>query len=104
MNSARAGLTAKRPVVSEDETARWKVTPGRRPAAEAKDHGRAPAPGSQPGAARARRAGLRLVVARTLATENASTRVLTRCGFTRTAELADPDEGPVWLCELRLWP
>ena len=53
-------------------------------------------------AAGARRAGLRVVVARTLATENASTRV--RCGFTRTAELADPGEGPVWLCELRLWP
>jgi hypothetical protein len=43
--------------------------------AEAKDHVRAPAPGSQ-----ARRAGLRLVVAHTLAKENASTRVLTRCG------------------------
>ena len=55
-------------------------------------------------AAGARRAGLRVVVARTLATENASTRVLTRCGFTRTAEPADPDEGPVWLWELRLRP
>jgi RimJ/RimL family protein N-acetyltransferase len=53
---------------------------------------------------RARRAGLRVVVAHTLAEENASTKVLTRCGFTRTAELADPDEGRVWRWELRLRP
>jgi RimJ/RimL family protein N-acetyltransferase len=53
---------------------------------------------------RARRANLRVVVAHTLAEENASTRVLTRCGFTRTAELADPDEGQVWRWELRIEP
>jgi len=53
---------------------------------------------------RGRRAGLRVVVAHTLAEENASTKVLTRCGFTRTAELDDPDEGRVWRWELRLWP
>ena len=44
---------------------------------------------------RGRRAALRVVVAHTLAEENASTTVLTRCGFTRAAELADPDEGRV---------
>ena len=53
---------------------------------------------------RGRRAGLRVVVAHTLAEENASTKVLTRCGFTRTAELDDPDEGQVWRWELRLRP
>ena len=53
---------------------------------------------------RGRRAGLRVVVAHTLAEENASTKVLTRCGFTRTAELDDPDEGRVWRWELRLRP
>jgi hypothetical protein len=30
--------------------------------------------------------------------------VLTRCGFTRTAELTDPDEGRVWRWELRIRP
>ena len=53
---------------------------------------------------RGRRAGLRVVVAHTLAEENASTKVLTRCGFTKTAELDDPDEGRVWRWELRLRP
>jgi RimJ/RimL family protein N-acetyltransferase len=53
---------------------------------------------------RARRAGLQAVVAHTLAEENASTTVLTRCGFTRTAELTDPDEGRVWRWELRIRP
>jgi len=53
---------------------------------------------------RARRAGLRVVTAHTLAEENASTKVLQRCGFTRTAELIDPDEGPVWRWELQIRP
>jgi len=53
---------------------------------------------------RARRAGLRVVVAHTLAEENASTKVLTRCRFGRTAELDDPDEGRVWRWELRIRP
>jgi len=48
---------------------------------------------------RARQADLRVVFAHTLAEENASTKVLTRCGFTRTAELTDPDEGRVWRWE-----
>ena len=53
---------------------------------------------------RGRRAGLCVAVAHTLAEENASAKVLTRCGFTRTAELDDPDEGRVWRWELRLRP
>ena len=53
---------------------------------------------------RAGRAGLRAVSAHTLAEENASTKVLERCGFTRTAELIDPDEGPVWRWELQIRP
>ncbi|MBV9007464.1 MAG: GNAT family N-acetyltransferase [Solirubrobacterales bacterium] len=53
---------------------------------------------------RASRAGLRAVSAHTLAEDNASTKVLERCGFTRTAELMDPDEGPVWRWELRIRP
>ena len=40
-----------------------------------------------------------LVIAHTLATPNASTRVLTKCGFQRTAELIDPDDGAVWRWE-----
>ena len=51
---------------------------------------------------RARNAGLHTVVAHTLAEENPSTRVLTRCGFRRTAELLDPEDGPVWRWELDL--
>ena len=53
---------------------------------------------------RAGQAGLRAVFAHTLAEENASTKVLERCGFTRTAELMDPDEGPVWRWELQIRP
>lgn len=53
---------------------------------------------------RARRAGLRAVCAHTLAEMNASTKVLERCGFARTDELIDPDEGPVWRWELQLRP
>jgi RimJ/RimL family protein N-acetyltransferase len=51
---------------------------------------------------RGQRADLRTVVAHTLAQENASTKVLGRCGFTRTAELIDPDVGPVWRWELQI--
>jgi ribosomal-protein-alanine N-acetyltransferase len=35
-------------------------------------------------------------VAHTLAEENASTAVLTKTGFTHTATITDPDDGPVW--------
>jgi RimJ/RimL family protein N-acetyltransferase len=53
---------------------------------------------------RARRAEVRTVIAHTLAEENASTKVLERCGFERTVELTDPDEGPVWRWELHTQP
>lgn len=54
---------------------------------------------------RAREHGVRRVVAHTLATPNASTAVLSRCGFTHTATIADPDGGvdeDVWRWELPL--
>ncbi|MEP6620651.1 MAG: GNAT family N-acetyltransferase [bacterium] len=40
-----------------------------------------------------------LVRAHTLPTPNASTRVLTKCGFVRVEELVDPDDGLVWRWE-----
>jgi RimJ/RimL family protein N-acetyltransferase len=43
---------------------------------------------------------VRLVWAHTLPTNNASTRVLTKCGFTRTDEVEDPEDGLVWRREL----
>ncbi len=39
---------------------------------------------------------VRLVRAHTLPARNASTRVLEKCGFTRTSEVEDPEDGPVW--------
>ena len=42
---------------------------------------------------------VRLVRAHTLPTRNASTRVLEKCGFTRTGEVEDPEDGPVWRWE-----
>ena len=51
---------------------------------------------------RARAAGCALVTAHTLAEANPSTAVLTKLGFTRTAEIDDPDDGPVWRWELPL--
>jgi len=53
----------------------------------------------------ARDGGVIRVVAHTLATPNASTAVLAHCGFTRTATVADPDNGvddDVWRWELDL--
>jgi RimJ/RimL family protein N-acetyltransferase len=50
---------------------------------------------------RARAAGVRTVLAHTLAEPNPSTSVLTHCRFTRTATLPDPDLGTdVWRWEL----
>lgn len=49
--------------------------------------------------ARGRAAGLATVVAHTLAEENASTAVLAKTGFTRVAEVDDPDDGPLWRWE-----
>lgn len=43
---------------------------------------------------------VRMVIAHTLAHENPSTGVLRRLGFSRVAELDDPDEGPIWRWEL----
>jgi [ribosomal protein S5]-alanine N-acetyltransferase len=52
---------------------------------------------------RARTAGVQVVVAHTLHEPNASTSVLTRCGFTRVATVEDPDDGgQVWRWELDL--
>lgn len=52
---------------------------------------------------RARSAGVHVVVAHTLPEPNASTAVLTRCGFTRVATVEDPDDGvQVWRWELDL--
>lgn len=42
---------------------------------------------------------VRLVRAHTLPLANASTRVLTKCRFTHTGEIVDPEDGPVWRWE-----
>jgi [ribosomal protein S5]-alanine N-acetyltransferase len=42
---------------------------------------------------------VRLVRAHTLPTPNASTRVLTKCGFEYRGQVRDPDDGPVWRWE-----
>ena len=42
-----------------------------------------------------------LIRAHTLPESNASTRVLTKCGFRHTDDVIDPDDGPVWRWELR---
>lgn len=39
------------------------------------------------------------VLAHTLPTPNASTRVLTKCGFEHTGEIEDPEDGVVWRWE-----
>jgi [ribosomal protein S5]-alanine N-acetyltransferase len=44
---------------------------------------------------------IRLVRAHTLPEANASTRVLTKCGFERVGEVVDPDDGMVWRWEIR---
>ena len=45
-----------------------------------------------------------VVRAHTLAETNASTRVLEKCGFTKTATIADPENNVVWRWELALAP
>ncbi len=42
---------------------------------------------------------VRLVRAHTLPEPNASTRVLTKCGFRKVGEVVDPEDGPVWRWE-----
>lgn len=49
--------------------------------------------------ARAGTAGVRLVIAHTLAEASASTTVLDRCGFACTGEASDPAAGTVWRWE-----
>lgn len=39
------------------------------------------------------------VFAHTLPEPNASTRVLTKCGFRKTGDVIDPEDGPVWRWE-----
>jgi [ribosomal protein S5]-alanine N-acetyltransferase len=42
---------------------------------------------------------VRVVRAHTLPEQNASTRVLTKCGFRRVGEVVDPNDGAVWRWE-----
>jgi RimJ/RimL family protein N-acetyltransferase len=44
---------------------------------------------------------VRIVRAHTLRERNASTRVLTKCGFEHMGEVIDPEDGPVWRWEKR---
>ena len=44
---------------------------------------------------------VQLVQAHTLAEENASVKVLRKCGFQHVETLSDPDEGDVWRWELK---
>jgi ribosomal-protein-alanine N-acetyltransferase len=46
------------------------------------------------------RDGVRVVRAHTLPSANASTRVLTKCGFAFQGEVEDPEDGRVWRWEL----
>src|SRR5262249_7374908 len=43
---------------------------------------------------------VRLVRAHTLPRNDASGRVLTKCGFTRVGQVTDPDDGAVWRWEI----
>ena len=45
-------------------------------------------------------AAVRRVIAHTLPEENASGRLLTKCGLRRVGEVVDPEDGPVWRWEL----
>lgn len=45
-----------------------------------------------------------VVRAHTLPESNASTRVLTKCGFRHVGEVVEPDDGPVWRWERRRKP
>ena len=44
-------------------------------------------------------ARVRTLRAHTLPTANASTKVLTKCGFLHIADVVDPEDGPVWRWE-----
>jgi RimJ/RimL family protein N-acetyltransferase len=43
--------------------------------------------------------GVRTVCAHTLPETNASTRVLSKCGFRHVGQVIDPEDGPVWRWE-----
>ena len=45
---------------------------------------------------------VRTIRAHTLPQNNASTRVLTKCGFTHVGEVTHPEDGIVWCWEMRL--
>lgn len=45
-------------------------------------------------------ADVTLIRAHTLPETNASTSVLTKCGFRHTDDVIDPEDGPVWRWEL----
>ena len=44
---------------------------------------------------------VRLIVAHTLGQDNASTKVLQKCGFKKVEETNDPDDGLIWKWELK---
>ena len=44
---------------------------------------------------------VRLIVAHTLGQDNASTKVLKKCGFKKVEEINDPDDGLIWKWELK---
>lgn len=44
---------------------------------------------------------VKVIIAHTLPANNASTKVLTKCGFVFSREVDDPDDGRVWRWELR---
>jgi len=45
---------------------------------------------------------VKLVIAHTLREENASTKVLIKCGFEKTEEINDPEDGLIWRWERKL--
>jgi RimJ/RimL family protein N-acetyltransferase len=39
---------------------------------------------------------IKLIIAHTLGAENASTKVLAKCGFQKVEEINDPEDGLIW--------
>ncbi|MBL0024226.1 MAG: GNAT family N-acetyltransferase [Saprospiraceae bacterium] len=44
---------------------------------------------------------VKLIIAHTLREENASAKILTKCGFIKVGDIDDPDDGPIWKWELK---
>ncbi|MBP0904077.1 GNAT family N-acetyltransferase [Mariniflexile gromovii] len=44
---------------------------------------------------------VKLIIAHTLGFENPSTKVLLKCGFTKTQKINDPNDGVIWKWELK---